>query len=449
MNFWKKTKKILVSLIAMVTLSAGVGLGTTALLVNPVAADTTQTDAPTKIPAPLKLNVKGAIGIDANSGQILFQQNADQALPVASLTKILTIYLVMQAIHDGKLSWDQKLVPDKTCVAISQNTKFSNVPLKANTGYTVRSLYQATIIYSANAAAMVLAKAVGGSQKNFVDMMRKQVAQFGIKDAKIYTCNGLDNGDLQADAYPGAPNNAQNKFSAKDMALISQKLIMQYPEVLNTSKIKEMNFNNGTSETKMENWNKMLPGSSNSYEKLPVDGLKTGTSDSAGACFVGTLSKEGHRLITVILGAQHKNENDNSRFVQTQKMMSYIYHTYNYTTIKADHKFNNTNLPVFHGKENEVATKTAHNQGLWLKKNLTPNDVTAKVKVDKSKTKDDSLKAPIKENEDIGTLTLAINGQKLQTIDGNGEVQIKAEAVNAVKKANIFEIMWHKVKSWF
>ena len=117
------------------------------------------------------------------------------------------------------------------------------------------------------------------------------------------------------------------------MALLSQRLIKDYPEVLKTTKITRMKFNNGTDQTEMENWNWMLPGLAKAYSELPVDGLKTGTSDSAGACFAATVNKDGHRLITIVLGAKHDSQEDLSRFEETQKLMSYCYNNYTYTSL--------------------------------------------------------------------------------------------------------------------
>ena len=305
MKFFRSLKKIL----PILALTFGVFLFFSFEQTN-VKADTT---LPENTDSSLQINAKAAISVDANTGQILYAKNADQALPVASMSKLLTAYMVLQAVHNGKLKWDQKITPDKAAQEVSQDTTLSNVPLKEGQRYTVKSLYQATLIYSANGAAMALADAVSGTQKNFIDQARKEAKKMGLKDFEFYTANGLSNGEVKDGKYPGASDDAENKFSARDMAILSQRLIKDYPEVLDTTKIKRMKFANGTDETQMENWNWMLPGLAKAYSQLPVDGLKTGTSDSAGACFAATVNKDGHRLITIILGAKHDSQEDLTR----------------------------------------------------------------------------------------------------------------------------------------
>ena len=169
---------------------------------------------------------------------------------------------------------------------------------------------------------MALANAVGGTHKNFIDMMRKEARKMGINDAEIYTANGLANDEVFDAKYPGASDNAENKFSAKDMAIISQRLIEDYPEVLETTKIKRMKFNNGTDETTMENWNWMLPGLAKAYSELPVDGLKTGTSDSSW-CLLYRNGQQGRSSVLIYrcLGCQDMtSQEDLSRFRRNAKV---------------------------------------------------------------------------------------------------------------------------------
>lgn len=446
MNWIKKVKKILLGLMAGLAITSCMPIGT--LFADTVKNESIQTASQEKDSQQeqdLKLDVKGAIAIDEKTGQILFEQNADQALPVASLSKLLTLYIVMDEIKAGKLTWDQEIQPDKTTAEISQDTSLSNVPLSVDHKYTVKSLFDATLIYSANGAAMALAKAVAGSQKAFVEMMRKQASEFGIKDAEIYTCNGLSNGQLKADAYPGASANAENKFSAKDMAIISMKLLHKFPEIIKTASIKEMKFNNGNGETEMKNWNWMLPGGSSSYKLLNVDGLKTGTSDAAGACFVGTTNKDGHRIITVVLGAQHKSETDNSRFVQTQKLMSYVYHHYDYVEM-ASKKVSST-VPVYHGKAEDVKVQNSQPIGIWVTKGTSSSQIKGKLILKKDLLKKNQLVAPLKKDQVVGKMKLEVNDYLVKSIDS--DIEVNAQVADAVEKANIFQIMWHKLTHLF
>ena len=234
------------------------------------------------------------------------------------------------------------------------------------------------------------------------------------------------------------------------MAIISQRLIEDYPEVLETTKIARMKFNNGTDETTMENWNWMLPGLAKAYSELPVDGLKTGTSDSAGACFTGTVNKDGHRLITVVLGAKHDSQEDLSRFVETQKLMSYCYNSYSYETIKAGKAFKNAaSLPVYHGKDLKVAVSSKNGTDVWLKSSVSSSNLVAKLSGDKKLYKDGGLVAPLKKGQTVGELSVKVKGQDLYYLDGATSIKLKAKTDKAVDKANIFVIAWRAIKGVF
>lgn len=135
----------------------------------------------------LSLDVKAAIAIDASTGQVLYAKNANTARSIASMTKLVTVYLTMQAIKQGKLSWDTKVKPTKAIAKVSQNTEYSNVRLDSTQDYTVKQLYQATLIESANGAAMTLAKAVSGNQVAFVKKMRALLASWGSRTPRSIT----------------------------------------------------------------------------------------------------------------------------------------------------------------------------------------------------------------------------------------------------------------------
>lgn len=396
----------------------------------------------------INIKAKSAIAVDAETGQIIYGQNENEPLAAASMTKILSAYLVLEAVHNGKLKWNQKIPVRSAAQKVSQDTSLSNVPLKSDHEYTVRSLYQATLIYSANGAIMALGDAIAGSQKNFVNMMRKKARSFGIKDAKIYTCNGLPNGLLGKGAYPGIPADAENEFSARDMAIMATRLLKDYPEVLKTTKIQHKKFNNGTSYTVMNNWNWMLPGLVKAYTALPVDGLKTGTSDKAKACFTGTVKKDGHRIITVVMGASHKSQTDLSRFVETQKLMSYVYNSFTYKTIKKGTKIKGAAVKVETGKEETAPIVTGKKTHIWVRNDLTPK-YQATTKISKDLVVDHKLQAPVDEGEKVGTMTIKVKGQDNKNINGAKGVQVKAVAKEDIKKANIFVRMWRGITNIF
>ncbi|KRM92093.1 serine hydrolase [Liquorilactobacillus cacaonum] len=440
MMVFKRVKKLFLSLvIATTAFTASAGV----FNITKVKADSTNVQD-------LNLNVKSAIAIDATTGQVLYAKNENQALPIASMSKLISVYLVLQAIKEGKLSWNQKVSVDNDSYEVSQNTTLSNVPLLKDHTYTVKQLYQASLIYSANGAVMTLANAVAGSQKAFVDKMRALVKSWGIKDAELYTVSGLDNDQVGNAKYPGASTDAVNKLSASDMALVAEKILKYYPDILKTTSITRMKFNNGTTETEMENWNWMLKGLASSFTELPVDGLKTGTSDTAGADFTGTVHKDGHRIITVVMGAQHTSDTDMSRFVQTQKLMSYVYDNFTYATIAANKAFKKADsLSTYEGKK--LTAKIVNKQAthVWLKNGVSANNITAKLTANKKLLKNGGLVAPLAKGRNIGTLSLSVKGQELSYLDGASTLKLAAVNTQKIEKANLFVIMGRAIKNFF
>lgn len=446
MIFLKRTKKFVIGLISGAALFTGVSAMGLQDEVKPVSAATTSSSA-------INLTAKAALAIDADTGQVIYEKNADAVLPIASMTKLISIDVILDQIKSGNLTWDQKVKIDNDSYKISQDTSLSNVPLSKTKTYTVKELYDASLIYSANGAIMALAHQVSGSQKDFVTLMRAKVKSWGITDAKIDNVSGLTNSDIsKADRYPGSAASDENELTAKDMGIIAKNLLKKYPEVLKTTSIKRKYFDKGTSDqTLMENWNWMLPGLAKAYTELPVDGLKTGTSDKAGECFTGTVKKDGHRIITVVLGSSHKSETDVSRFIDTQKIMSYVFDMFNVETIKAGTTFKNADsLPVFHGKELTTKVMLKSDQKVWLKKGETvKNVISAKVSENADLVKKTGLEAPIKVNSDIGTLKLTGKDNTLSYVDGKKSLSVTGTNKDAIEKANIFVIMWRAITNFF
>ncbi len=131
------------------------------------------------------VNAKAAVAIEPTTGKVLYAKNASTVLPIASMTKMISIELVLDAIKSGKIKWDDKVTLDQSIWTISQDRDLSNVPLRRDGSYSVRELYDASLIYSANAAMMLLAKAVAGSQEKFVNQMDAKLKSWGIQTPKL------------------------------------------------------------------------------------------------------------------------------------------------------------------------------------------------------------------------------------------------------------------------
>lgn len=170
------------------------------------------------------INAAAAFAIEPKTGKVLLNQNGDAQLGIASMTKMITEYLVLEAIKEGKLTWDQKLSIDDYSYNVSQNNELSNVPLRKDSQYTVKELFEAMAIYSANAAAITLATAVSGSEPAFVDAMREKVKSWGAKDFYLVNATGLTNSDLHGNIYPGSADTDENTMTARDMAIVAQHL---------------------------------------------------------------------------------------------------------------------------------------------------------------------------------------------------------------------------------
>lgn len=414
---FKKLKKLVISILTSLIIVTGVGQ------LSLIKADQT-------LPQ-LDLEAKSAIAIDAKTGQIIYAKDDKQTYPVASMSKLLTAYILLQVIHEGKITWETKVTPTVTEVDISNNTELTNVPLKEGHSYTIKQLYQAMLVGSANAATMLIGNAISGTQTKFIDKMRETAKSLGITDAKIYSANGLTAKYLGDERYPNTDENAENEFSVRDMAIISQKLIEKYPEILETTKLTKVDFNDNGEITTVSNTNELLQDNSN----LGIDGLKTGTSDAAGYCFASTTNKDGHRIITILAGAK---DND-ARFDQTKNLLNYIYNNYDYLAISTDRALRQ-NVKVKYGKQSSVPATIGNNLSLWLPKNTKEKALQIKL-IPKSST----IEAPIKQGEVVGEYQISVAGN-LGFIDGSNNLKTKALSDNNVEGINIF-IKWWQVLS--
>lgn len=412
---FKKLKKLGISILTSLIIVTGVGQ------LSLIKADQT-------LPQ-LDLEAKSVIAIDAKTGQIIYAKDDKQTYPVASMSKLLTAYILLQAIHEGKITWETKVTPTVTEVDISNNTELTNVPLKEGHSYTIKQLYQAMLVGSANAATMLIGNSISGTQTKFIDKMRKTAKNLGITDAKIYSANGLTAKYLGDERYPNTDENAENEFSVRDMAIISQKLIEKYPEILETTKLTKVDFNDNGEITTISNTNELLQDNSN----LGIDGLKTGTSDAAGYCFASTTNKDGHRIITILAGAK---DND-ARFDQTKNLLNYIYNNYDYLAISADRALRQ-NVKVKYGEQSSVPATIGNNLSLWVPKNTKEKALQIKL-IPKSST----IEAPIKQGEVVGDYQISVAGN-LGFIDGSNNLKTKALSDNNVEGINIF-IKWWQV----
>ena len=388
----------------------------------------------------LDINADAAILVEADTGKIVYSEHENEALGIASMTKMMTEYLVLEAIEKGKISWDQTYKVSDKVYQLANAPGLSNVPLRADEEYTVRELYDAMVIKSGNGAAIALSEVVAGSEGEFVKRMNAKAKELGFEHYQFVNSSGLSNYDMLGMYPKGTDVNDENMVSAEDMATLAYYLIHDFPEVLKTSSLTSKVFRPGTSEELvMKNTNGLLKGKSYYYKG--ADGLKTGTTPFAGSTFTGTAERNGVRYISVILDAKDDYGQPSSaeRFIQTTELLDYgfdefetVKYSLNDTELKKDHT-----LPVPDGKEQNVAIKI--NKPVSVRVTKQDEDkVKTTLNIDKSLVNDDgSLKAPIEKGEKIGELI--VDPQvKEEFILNKKAVPYKVDvyAAESVEKAN-------------
>jgi serine-type D-Ala-D-Ala carboxypeptidase (penicillin-binding protein 5/6) len=407
----------------------------------------------------LDVNASGAILVDADTGMILYEKNSDTALGIASMTKMMTEYLLLEAVKEGKVKWNQEYLVSPEISKMSHDDSLSNVYLRIEAKYKVEDLYAAMAIESANAATMAIAEIVGGSEAKFVEMMNKKAAELGLEKYKFVNSSGLNNRDIlkHFSEVVGDPDE-ENIMSAKDVASLASHLIHDFPEVLKTSSIPEKVFAKGTEdEFVMDNWNWMLEG----YEELAadypnyqqfvydgLDGLKTGSTPFAGYNFTGTAIRDGQRYISVVMNTSSQSE----RFRETRKVLDYAFNNFKKEEILPKHyqvKGKKT-LPVIKGKEDQVKVYTKEAVNLVVKNGEKDNFKTTLTLDKKRVNNQGELTAPIKKGEKVGTLTLQPKeAGNLGFLTKEGQITVDVIAAEDVDKANWFVLMMRGIGGFF
>lgn len=386
----------------------------------------------------LHIMAEAAILVDAESGKILYEKNAGKPLGVASMTKMMTEYLLFEAIEDGRIKWEQEYQVTDYAYQISQDMRLSNVPFRQDGSYTIKELYEAMAIFSANAATIGIAETIAGTESEFVRLMNDKAEEMGLEETTFVNSTGLSNSSLM-DMHPeGTKKTDENMMPARSVAKLTKILLNDYPEVLDTTKVPVMMFREGTAdETRMENWNSMLPGLIYEYEGM--DGLKTGSTDFAGYSFAGTAKREGTRLIAVVMGAVD-NEGAGSykaRFDATRALMDFGFGQF--TTeeiIPAGYQFEGQEtLPVENGVEEEVAVAVKEPVTMMIRtadKELYQPELL----LDDSIVQNGKLEAAVEKDAVIGTVKIAkADGTEYGYLSGSAK-DIEVATTESVERAN-------------
>lgn len=396
------------------------------------------------------VNSQAAFAVDATSGKILYDQDGEKTMGIASISKIIGLYIVLDQVKEGKLSWDDEVAISDYAETLSIAPNLSNVPLHKENTYTVKELFDSAFIQSANASMVALAEKISGSETAFLTVMNDQLKEWGIENATIVNVSGLNNVYLGANRPEGTGEADENQMSAKDVAIIARHLLLDFPEVLEvTSTATKMFGENTQSPVEIVNWNWMLPGFINFKEG--VDGLKTGTTDFAGACFVGTIERDGKRIITVILNAEGHEQNPSVRFTETARLMDYCYDNWSVKEIgKANASIPSLkSIDVKNGKETSVNVVLKSPVSVWVRNDMDTGQLTITPKIDETKVKDNELEAPIVRGTKVGTATITLADDQLGYLEDGASPSTDIITASSVEKANIFVIGWRNVTNFF
>ena len=344
-----------------------------------VPIDNTVTDA--VIGTQLDIKAKSAILMEVNTGKILYEANADEKLPPASITKIMSLLLVMEAIDSGKMSVEDVITASEHACSMGG----SQIWLEPGETMTVDDLLKAAVIASANDATVALGEQIAGSEEGFVAMMNARAKELGMTNTNFINATGLD-----AEGHIS---------SAHDVAIMSAELI-KHDLIKNYSTLWMDSLRGGESE--LVNTNKLV----RFYEG--TTGLKTGTTSGAGYCLSATAERNGLELVAVIMSGDTSND----RFNGAKKLLDYGFANYEYASIKPE--LDKTELNIKNGVAPKVKIIAKNNFDALLKKSETAA-VTQQLNLKQN------LEAPVKKDEVVGAIDFYLNDEII------GQVEVVAD----------------------
>lgn len=351
----------------------------------------------------LAKNAKSAILIEASTGEIMWEKNAHEKLAPASMTKMMSMLLVVESIDKGNLKWDQM-------ITVSENASKmggSQILLETGEQMSVEDLFKGVAVASGNDAVVALGEAIGGSEEMFVKMMNDRAKELGLTETNFKNPHGLDE---------------ENHYSsAHDMAMIGKELV-KHKKVLEYTGIYEDYLRKGTSkEFWLVNTNKLVR-----FFK-GVDGLKTGYTDTAGYCLTATIEKDGMRLISVVMGESEAT----TRSSETTGLINYGFSMYSLEKMLTTSS-NLGNAKVYQGENEYVTLQPLKDVSILNNKNKEKRNVTYTLDIK-------TIKAPVKKGEIVGKLNVIENGKTIDKID----VTVKEN----VKKATLIKMYLRNLKN--
>ena len=410
--------KSLASSTAFATVARNVALG----VVVPAALVTTVAVAQAKpakkaaaaaaagaVPPP-GVNARSWVLVDASSNQVLASGNADERVEPASLTKLMTAYLVFEALSTKKISMEQIVTPSEAVRRVG--TDESRMFIEANKPVSVHDLVYGMIIQSGNDAAIALAELVGGSESQFVNMMNAEAQKLGMSGTHFADVNGMPD--------------PQHYTTAGDLAKLSARLIRDFPDYYNIFSVKEFSYNN----IRQPNRNRLL------WIDPTVDGLKTGHTQAAGYCLIASAKRplpgaDGgtRRLVSVMMGETKESD----RVQDSMKMLNYGYSAFDAVRLYKGGQAVETPR-VYKGRANSVQVGVQKDQFVTL-----PKGVGDKLKP--QVTLNTPLIAPLAEGQQVGTVQFVADGKTV--------AQFPVVALQAVPEAGLLGRIWDSILLMF
>ena len=355
-------------------------------------------------------NAKSAIMIEASTGEILFQKNKDEKLAPASMTKMMSMLLIMEEIENGNLKWNEMITTSEKASSMGGSQIF----LKVGEKMTVEDLLKGVAIASGNDAVVALAERVSGSEEQFVKRMNIRAKDLGLKNTNFINATGLT---------------ADNHYSsAYDMSLIAKELVKHEKILEFTSTYEDYLRKDTKSPFWLVNTNRLV------RFKEGVDGLKTGFTDEAGYCLTATMKKDNMRLITVVM----KEENTSKRSADTTKMLDYGFNIYMVQTI-LDEKTTIEKKKVELGKTLTTEIVPKENITILNKKSDDQKNITYKTNINK-------IIAPVKKGDKVGTIDIIEDNNIISTIDATVKEDISKANILTIYLRNIKEIISGNLK---
>lgn len=344
-------------------------------------------------------NAHSAILLDADSGTVMFEKNADEKLPPASITKVMTMLLIMEALDQGKIKMDEKVWTSEYAASMGGSQIF----LEVGEEMTVEDMLKGIAMASGNDASVAMAEKIAGSEGAFVQMMNKRAKELGMNNTNFVNCNGLP---------------ADNHYtSARDIAIMSRELLKHEEITKFTSQYQDYLRKDSEKPFWLVNTNKLVrfyPG---------ADGLKTGYTGEAKFCLTATAKRDNFRIISVVLGAQDSK----TRNAEVAKLFDYGFSQYtNHPIFKAGDSMGA--IKVKRGKTTEIPITAKHQYSVLLKKGEAGHDA-----IRHELQFDQRLKAPVEIGQTIG---------KLAVYKGDAVIaEFPIESPIAVPKANLWDML--------